>query len=68
MCKFGGKKMFIPSEACSFEGIPSDIKKNKMAMKEVFKHCLISPQDRIQRSIKGVQSLIQAAELSKWGL
>lgn len=68
ICKFGGKKMFIPSEACSFEGIPSDIKKNKFAMKEVFKHCLISPQDRIQRSIDGVQSLIQASELSKWGL
>lgn len=68
VCKFAGKKMFIPSEACSFEGIPSDVKKNKFAMKEVFKHCLISPQDRIQRSIEGVRNIMKSAEMSKWGL
>jgi hypothetical protein len=66
--KQGGKEIMIPSEACSFEGIPQEIKKNKMAMKEVFKSCLITPEERMNKSIQGIKTILKAAELSRWGL
>ena len=68
LCKFAGKIMHIPSEACSFEGIPMEIKKNKMAMKQVFQNCMMTPKERIQKSVDGMRKIIATQELSKWGL
>lgn len=60
--------MHIPSEVCSFEGIPAEMKKNKMAMRDVFKHCLLSPEQRITQSVAAAEKLMASAELAKWGL
>jgi aubergine-like protein len=67
ICKFAGKEMHIPSEACSFEGIPNDLKRNPMAMREVFKNCLIEPRERINRSVGMAKQLMDSGSFGQFG-
>lgn len=66
--KYGGREIYLPSELCAFEGIPDEMKKNRMAMKEVFKHCSIRPEERHKNLTDMTLKIINSGILQQWGI
>ncbi len=44
--KMQGNEIYLPSELCCFDGLPEEIRQNKMKMKSLLHSCQIEPNEK----------------------
>ena len=44
--KMSGNDIFLPTEFCCFDGLPDDIRCNKMKMRSILKSCQKNPDEK----------------------
>ena len=67
LVKVGDQNQYLPSEFCLLDGVPDSIRKGA-GMRDALAMTRISPDDKIRKIQKMIETLAQQNSMQNWGL